>query len=619
MAKRSSPVFATISSIGVVNQTEFADAAKDLIDCFKTKASLVNFLQDVCGNESVLEKPDKSLLIKHAQRIFNDSSISFEKDVSLLQFLAALYDLNQLSRNLECEPIVDKAYLLLEAERVSIFVYDENVGDMLCLVSKDIQGESVPGNAGIIGYAFKTLQVVNCSDVSSDERHYRQFDEKYEPKYLLCAPIILPNGKPIGVIQALRSDRSFSPEHVSNIQEICPQIAQMISTNFGSGYSDLASLFDITRSKLLQLEKEEGLDAESKLEVAEVVGLLSKCKGDLMKKLTLGNADAAESSALSSVFLSGIAEEELFSWTFDVLKLETLPMVCSVAGNLFSSTFNLHDLSVHTDKFASYIITVQENYRDNPFHNFRHCVTVTHFACMLSKCMEVREKLGVLQHFAVIFSAFVHDIDHPGNTNGFEVNSQSARALLYNDQSVLENHHCSTAFRLMDRKGLNFLSGLSQEGFREFRKMVIACIMATDMAFHFDLCEEFKKKSAEGKWAVDNLADQLLLGKLVVHSADLSNPVRPFAMTRRWAELVSEEFNAQVVTERTMGLPVLPFMIIPDVPTLAKNEMNFSTFVVAPMWQALGAYYEDLGHLISQLDSNYTSWKSLLDTPPENK
>lgn len=38
-------------------------------------------------------------------------------------------------------------------------------------------------------------------------------------------------------------------------------------------------------------------------------------------------------------------------------------------------------------------------------------------------------------------AALSHDVDHPGLNNGFLVNTLDEMALLYNDQSVLENHH----------------------------------------------------------------------------------------------------------------------------------------------------------------------------------
>lgn len=44
--------------------------------------------------------------------------------------------------------------------------------------------------------------------------------------------------------------------------------------------------------------------------------------------------------------------------------------------------------------------------------------------------------------------------------------SRSETALIYNDRSVLENHHISSAFRVMQRDDCNVLANLSREEYR---------------------------------------------------------------------------------------------------------------------------------------------------------
>ena len=58
-----------------------------------------------------------------------------------------------------------------------------------------------------------------------------------------------------------------------------------------------------------------------------------------------------------------------------------------------------------------------------------------------------------LELFSILFAAAIHDLAHTGQSNQFHINTKSNLALLYNDQSVLENHHISTAFRIMKTGG----------------------------------------------------------------------------------------------------------------------------------------------------------------------
>ena len=71
---------------------------------------------------------------------------------------------------------------------------------------------------------------------------------------------------------------------------------------------------------------------------------------------------------------------------------------------------------------------------------------------------EFKQKFSPLEILCQIISAFCHgerlarlsdgyhaDIDHPGLNNTFLCNATTSLAILYNDFSVLEQHHCSKA------------------------------------------------------------------------------------------------------------------------------------------------------------------------------
>ena len=113
-------------------------------------------------------------------------------------------------------------------------------------------------------------------------------------------------------------------------------------------------------------------------------------------------------------------------------------------------------------------------YLAKPFHNWRHGFDVSHCAFLILDAVPgVAATLGPVGRLAVLIGSLAHDIAHPGNTNGFEVrrgkiglalltsvyatsvphalqiNSVSELAVTYNNQSVLENHHAATLFRLL--------------------------------------------------------------------------------------------------------------------------------------------------------------------------
>jgi hypothetical protein len=62
-------------------------------------------------------------------------------------------------------------------------------------------------------------------------------------------------------------------------------------------------------------------------------------------------------------------------------------------------------------------------------------------------------------------------------------------ARIYNDVSVMENHHCAMTFAILSRKDCNMLAGLAPEQQRYLRKTIISAIMCTDMVNHFNLTQ----------------------------------------------------------------------------------------------------------------------------------
>lgn len=78
-----------------------------------------------------------------------------------------------------------------------------------------------------------------------------------------------------------------------------------------------------------------------------------------------------------------------------------------------------------------------------------------------------------LEIFAALIAASIHDADHPGVNNQFLVNSSSEMALMYNDESVLENHHLAVGFQLLQTESCDILENLSKEERQKFRKIVI--------------------------------------------------------------------------------------------------------------------------------------------------
>ena len=68
---------------------------------------------------------------------------------------------------------------------------------------------------------------------------------------------------------------------------------------------------------------------------------------------------------------------------------------------------------------------------------------------------------------------------------------------MYNDRSVLENHHLSVGFGLLHEPDSNILAEIeNDERWFEFRSVVIDMVLATDMTFHYKHISEVKDNLA---------------------------------------------------------------------------------------------------------------------------
>ena len=119
-----------------------------------------------------------------------------------------------------------------------------------------------------------------------------------------------------------------------------------------------------------------------------------------------------------------------------------------------------------------------------------------------------------LEILAVLLAAAVHDVDHPGKTNQFLINSNDDLAVMYNDESVLENHHLAVAFKLLYDSSCNFLGNMEKTQMKALRKVIIDTVIATDMSKHFQHLGELKtmvetkKVTNDGVLQVDKYSER---------------------------------------------------------------------------------------------------------------
>lgn len=299
-------------------------------------------------------------------------------------------------------------------------------------------------------------------------------------------------------------------------------------------------------------------------------------------------------------------------WTFDIFAFaqvcDSRPLV-HVAMHCVQSLGLFDSLSIDRAAFRAYVTRIETGYlkHNAPFHHNLHAADVVHCIMYLLSLETVKPLFTDLEIFAAIFSAVVHDVEHPGRNNAFQVSQGSKLALRYNDQSVLENYHCSRAFEMLSEERSPF-SAWTKKDWKRFRALVIKLVMATDMGSHFVLLGQIKTSlgSAHGPSRGDESHVMLLQGIMKV--SDISNPLRPPAISQKWTRLVVTEFFEQGDAEKELGLDVSPFMDR-HATSVPKSQVGFIEFVVEPLVMAFHEYL-DIAQLVECMDANKAHWKT---------
>ncbi|EFX68222.1 hypothetical protein DAPPUDRAFT_63312, partial [Daphnia pulex] len=319
--------------------------------------------------------------------------------------------------------------------------------------------------------------------------------------------------------------------------------------------------------------------------------------------------------------------DEVDRWGIDIFRIAELSSnrpLTAVTYAIFKQERGLMNAFKIPDKtLVSFLMTLEDHYgKEVPYHNHFHAADVTQSTHVLLNSPALESVFTNLEIMAAIFAATIHDVDHPGLTNQFLINTSSELALMYNDESVLENHHLAVAFKLLQSPDCDIFSNLNKKQRQTLRKMVIDMVLATDMSKHMSLLAdlktmvETKKVAGSGVLLLDNYTDRIQVLQNMVHCADLSNPTKPLDIYRRWVSLIMEEFFQQGDREREQGLDVSP-MCDRQNATIEKSQVGFIDYIVHPLWETWAdLVHPDAQDILDGLEDNRDWYFSMIPPSP---
>lgn len=190
---------------------------------------------------------------------------------------------------------------------------------------------------------------------------------------------------------------------------------------------------EFVNEELLKLIKKKFSRSERKHRRKEKGKSEGHEKSQELKRVEEVSSDNKTIQALLDTF------DKVDQWNFDVFSIEknTGGHSLFVTGyTLFVKYDLLNKFNIPEKVLINFLKEVEANYHPNPYHNSMHAadvLQVLHYIIYkggLSSYLSDEDIMGAL------ISAIIHDFDHPGLNNTFQINAQSYLATLYNDRAV---------------------------------------------------------------------------------------------------------------------------------------------------------------------------------------
>lgn len=411
--------------------------------------------------------------------------------------------------------------------------------------------------------------------------------------------------------------------------------AQMLEFVFAR-FSNLVGKF-MKQSQAEEMEiADQAMDDESKGVLLELMGLGDDHTVFLSSQIGESTQNLDDWGKGKVVAVLPVDEEVLDSWDLDVWSMVVEDKNKCVRYYFFDQQESPGRIWTEVPVFFKFQELVRLQYNDtNAYHNYSHACDVVASVVRVFRRLRCREWLSDIDMYALMVSALCHDVAHPGFTTPFLVETRHELAVRYNDASPLEAMHCSKLFDICNQDGANVFERFEKDAYKQARKVCINSILHTDNAHHFEMVKAVKdayevssdicdvQETGVDSWFSEAYLSEVLYKfttlwqQMILHMCDVSNPLKPWKLSRILATCVQDEFFAQGDEEKRLGIPV-GMLNDRDKVNRSGAEHGFINFLVAPLVLGVVGSFPHLHHLASQMVTNMKEWRDLwaADTKP---
>ncbi|KAL4092030.1 hypothetical protein QTP88_026607 [Uroleucon formosanum] len=334
------------------------------------------------------------------------------------------------------------------------------------------------------------------------------------------------------------------------------------------------------------------------------------------KKLTTRSLSNENAPALLDDIHHGQVQcvlKHVWKWPFNAFALDTatggrsLPVLCV---HLFHWYGLMEHFKLDVVQVWKLFSLIEEGYHStNPYHNAIHATDVTQaMHCFLQED-KIKNFLTPLEIMASLIAAVAHDLDHPGVNQPFLIATSNHLATLYENTSVLENHHWRSAIGcLLESHVAEKLSPIRQD----LESQISSLILATDITRQPEFLKKFNNYLENDELDMKDPELRHFILQIALKCADISNPCRPWDVSRKWSLKVCDEFFRQGDYERQLGLPVTDICDRYN-NTVPKIQTVFFKFMVLPLFNLWHKFLDTkLSHsMMENLRKNQQQWEEL--------
>ncbi|XP_063242664.1 probable 3',5'-cyclic phosphodiesterase pde-5 isoform X2 [Bacillus rossius redtenbacheri] len=489
--------------------------------------------------------------------------------------------------------IMNFAQRLVDADRASLFLVDAKSQELYARIfdvgvpssdedADDDPLESIvptpkeirfPLGTGIAGQVALTGDVLNISDAYCDPRFNRAVDQLtgYRTRSILCMPIFIGDGV-IGVVQMVN-------KHSGKFLKEDEEAFEMFAVYCGLALHH-AKLYDtIARS-------------EQKYRVAlDVLSYHNTCSEEEVERLQrAGVPDCVP--AIDDYYL-------------DVFSLDDLQKARH-AVYMFKDLFGLARFD--GDSVVRFALTVRKNYRRVPYHNWTHGFSVANSTYSIIK--HSPGAFTTYEALALYVASLCHDLDHRGKNNKFMLETESPLAAIYST-STMEHHHFNQTVTILQQKGHNIFSKLTNSEYKQVLDLVKHCILATDLAVFFPNRARLSELVSSSRFNWTSYEHRLLLQAITMTASDLSASAKPWDLQVKTVQVIFQEFYEQGDAERAAGRIPIPMMDRNQPDQQAASQVGFLTGICIPCYSLLNQLIPSTQPLLSQCQANLERWKEI--------